>query len=530
MHAEEEISTVRITILGANALVKNKLPKFGTHDPFAVVSVDDDQKYNTKAAKSTFNPTWSQHFDITIKRTSTITIQVCHLGKVSKKFQYFRGLVKITGGAALEYSRNDHGLITKDLTEPSNSSRGYGRLLFSFSVPPVSTVEGDHSPITSTSSGQPQSRTSFSSSQNPQTSSSPPQINAVQQDHRSVDQIPTSQDLQSSPAPGPQIFSSLPQVQSQAVESPAPSILLESLLSSSASSHGSPTLPPQTSGVQQFAPSSQRSESSAHSGLALQETRNSFPATTTQQDSTSTPSTILQQLHSHDTVNLPTFQHPQTSARANTQYQDPIDQAPVPCNLVLHTSVLLSPSPQQQPQSSVLLPQAIAVQHNISTSPSSLPQRQLSPHSPRTPQQPQITSPDRTTAEGPLPLGWEKRYTEEGLLYFVDHSNQITTWNDPRPTIPSMINGLGGLPLGWEMRRTAEGRWFFVNHSARTTTWNHPQFTTTAGNGCLGPLPSGWEVHFSPTGRKYFANRSDRTTTWDDPRPPRERGNEQTDG
>lgn len=524
MHAEEEISTVRITILGANALVlKNKL-RLGKHDPFAVVSVDDGQKYDTKAAKSTYNPTWSQHFDITIKQTSTITIQVCYLGKGSKKFQYFRGLVEITGGEALEYSRNDHGLITKDLTESSNGSRVYGRLLFSFSVPPVSTAEGDHPLTTSTSSGQPQSRTSSCVSHYSQTSTSPPQTNTVQQDHRSVDQIPASQVLQSSPTSGPQTFSSLPQVQNQAVESPEPSILLhlEPLLSSSTSSHGSPTLPPQTSGVQQFAPSSPRSESPAHSGLTSQEARNSFPATTAEQDSTPTLSTILQQLHPRETTNPPTFQHPQSSARADTQYQDHIDQAPVPYDL------LLSSSPQQRPQSPVLLPQT-AVQHNTSASPSSLPQRQLSPHSPRTSQQPQITSPDRTTPEGPLPLGWEKRYTEEGLLYFVDHNDQFTTWNDPRPSIPSMINGLGTLPLGWEMRRTAEGRWFFVSHSARATTWNHPQFTTTAGNGCLGPLPSGWEVHFSPEGRRFFANRSDRTTTWDDPRPPRERGNERTD-
>ncbi|EIN06341.1 hypothetical protein PUNSTDRAFT_122133 [Punctularia strigosozonata HHB-11173 SS5] len=43
--------------------------------------------------------------------------------------------------------------------------------------------------------------------------------------------------------------------------------------------------------------------------------------------------------------------------------------------------------------------------------------------------------PDYTTWEdlaGPLPEWWEKRLTKAGRVYFVDHKNQITTWDDPR--------------------------------------------------------------------------------------------------
>lgn len=34
--------------------------------------------------------------------------------------------------------------------------------------------------------------------------------------------------------------------------------------------------------------------------------------------------------------------------------------------------------------------------------------------------------------EAPLPNGWEMRYTDEGVRYFVDHNTKSTTFTDPR--------------------------------------------------------------------------------------------------
>ena len=31
-----------------------------------------------------------------------------------------------------------------------------------------------------------------------------------------------------------------------------------------------------------------------------------------------------------------------------------------------------------------------------------------------------------------LPPGWEMRYTNEGIPYFVDHTTRTTTFTDPR--------------------------------------------------------------------------------------------------
>ena len=37
-------------------------------------------------------------------------------------------------------------------------------------------------------------------------------------------------------------------------------------------------------------------------------------------------------------------------------------------------------------------------------------------------------------SHGPLPSGWEKRVTQNGRVYFVDHNNRTTQWEDPRTT------------------------------------------------------------------------------------------------
>ncbi|KAJ2507674.1 hypothetical protein H4217_008737, partial [Coemansia sp. RSA 1939] len=92
---------------------------------------------------------------------------------------------------------------------------------------------------------------------------------------------------------------------------------------------------------------------------------------------------------------------------------------------------------------------------------------------------------------GPLPSGWEHRFTPEGRPYFVNHIARTTTWDDPRlrgNQAPSSnraaavagiagqtASRLGPLPSGWEMRLTAQGRVYFVDHNTKTTTWDDPR-------------------------------------------------------
>jgi E3 ubiquitin-protein ligase NEDD4 len=99
-----------------------------------------------------------------------------------------------------------------------------------------------------------------------------------------------------------------------------------------------------------------------------------------------------------------------------------------------------------------------------------------------------------TNGAGPLPAGWEERYTPEGRPYYVDHNTRTTTWVDPRrQTIirvmgpngqntalqPQTITQLGPLPSGWEMRLTSTARVYFVDHNTKTTTWDDPRLPST---------------------------------------------------
>lgn len=81
-------------------------------------------------------------------------------------------------------------------------------------------------------------------------------------------------------------------------------------------------------------------------------------------------------------------------------------------------------------------------------------------------------------------------------------------------------DALGPLPAGWE-RRVHDGRVYFLNHKNRTTQWEDPR---TQGQEVGAPeetlpLPAGWEVRFTEEGTRYFVDHNTRTTTFQDPRP-----------
>lgn len=97
-----------------------------------------------------------------------------------------------------------------------------------------------------------------------------------------------------------------------------------------------------------------------------------------------------------------------------------------------------------------------------------------------------------TAGWGPLPAGWEQRFTPEGRPYFVDHNTRTTTWVDPRRqqllrvigpngnnVQPQPVSQLGPLPSGWEMRLTSTARVYFVDHNTKTTTWDDPRLPSS---------------------------------------------------
>ncbi|XP_068217272.1 E3 ubiquitin-protein ligase Nedd-4 isoform X5 [Palaemon carinicauda] len=105
-------------------------------------------------------------------------------------------------------------------------------------------------------------------------------------------------------------------------------------------------------------------------------------------------------------------------------------------------------------------------------------------------QRPQTTTP--TSTDETLPRGWTSQVAPNGRVFFIDHINKQTTWIDPRSGMPSSPpnqrhannwrheDELGPLPEGWEQRVHSDGRIFFIDHKNRTTTWEDPRLLNPA--------------------------------------------------
>ncbi|EAA14748.3 AGAP009074-PA, partial [Anopheles gambiae str. PEST] len=98
---------------------------------------------------------------------------------------------------------------------------------------------------------------------------------------------------------------------------------------------------------------------------------------------------------------------------------------------------------------------------------------------------------------GPLPDGWEKRVQPDNRVYFVNHKNRTTQWEDPR-TQGQEVSMLaeGPLPPGWEIRYTANGERFFVDHNNRKTTFEDPRPGAPKGAKGVYGVPKAYERSF----------------------------------
>ncbi|XP_074657764.1 transcriptional coactivator YAP1-A-like isoform X2 [Tubulanus polymorphus] len=103
--------------------------------------------------------------------------------------------------------------------------------------------------------------------------------------------------------------------------------------------------------------------------------------------------------------------------------------------------------------------------------------------------------PDNNNDEAPLPPGWEMAKTQGGQRYFLNHIEQITTWQDPRKSLSttslnqsSTAVPLGPLPPGWEQATTPDGEIYFINHIEKATSWFDPRLPpcNPRGNNAAG--------------------------------------------
>jgi len=81
---------------------------------------------------------------------------------------------------------------------------------------------------------------------------------------------------------------------------------------------------------------------------------------------------------------------------------------------------------------------------------------------------------DQEAAEDGLPPGWEKATTEEGYVYYINHTEQTTTYEKPSltgaPASPSSL-----LPSPWQELSTDDGSTYFYNPETGVTQWEKPR-------------------------------------------------------
>ncbi|KAI5989086.1 hypothetical protein EDD15DRAFT_2286487 [Pisolithus albus] len=375
MSSEDNSFLVRITVLAANSLVKREV--FSLPDPFAVVSVDSHRTYTTNTIKRTLTPTWNQHFDITIKRSSTITIQVFDQRRFKKRDQGFLGLVRITGDEALENSRNFHGLISKDLAETESSSGGSsvsGKLLFSFSLPRTGGTQQHH--VDQTISSISSLRLSSSSSSNLRSHRSTPSLRAESlQQNSEISMLSALQGRSSSFSPRPQSSSS-----------PLSPLSSTSRLGSRQLSNVNDV--PHLQAVYedeygQLPPGWERRVDP--NGRPYYVDHNRRTTTWNRPDPPQQPPPAASA--------LPVSRQPQTSSNYADERRTPEGR---PYFLDHNTRSTTWNDPRRATTTAVCLPE------------------------------------DRNAKLGPLPSGWEMRLTSTNRVYFVDHNTRTTTWDDPR--------------------------------------------------------------------------------------------------
>uniref|UniRef100_S4RBS4 Uncharacterized protein n=1 Tax=Petromyzon marinus TaxID=7757 RepID=S4RBS4_PETMA len=112
--------------------------------------------------------------------------------------------------------------------------------------------------------------------------------------------------------------------------------------------------------------------------------------------------------------------------------------------------------------------------------------------------------------DSPMPDNWEKTRTEDGTVYYIDHSTKTTTWLDPRLKTqlkaPEDCTEDGEeLPYGWERIEDPEYGVYYVDHINKCTQYENPVTEAKKPQPAQLMEPEGAPCHQMP--RKPFFTR-----------------------
>ncbi|KAJ7459905.1 hypothetical protein FB451DRAFT_1271939 [Mycena latifolia] len=408
---------IRVTLFSANGLVKRDL--LGLPDPFAVLTVDGEQTNNTAIVRRTLNPSWNEHFDVVVRDSSMIAIQIFDHRKFKKRDQGFLGVINIPAAEAITAATNHNDLITRDLTMSSNNLPVYGKMMFGFSFngqpPPSGAVE----PASSSSNLASGSGSGYSRPSSSSTNLSSPNSSVYSPRPADPTQLsPNTIDRARSLNP-PHTLRTSP---SQSALGSSPS---QSTLGSSSSQSPLGSTPSQSQFIAR--PSSAQPTPAVSTRLVDDESGAPLPAGWERRLDPVGRTYYVDHSTRTTTWHRPTA--PTAAARAPQSGPSPARTPSVgntPGSAPAAGAYADVPLPLGWEERSTPEGRPYFVDHQTRTTTWVDPRRAAI-------QPPPVPASTMANANlGPLPSGWEMRLTSTGRVYFVDHNTKTTAWDDPR--------------------------------------------------------------------------------------------------
>ncbi|KAF9050719.1 HECT-domain-containing protein [Hymenopellis radicata] len=427
--------------------------------------------------KKTLNPYWNESFDITVKDSSVVAVQIFDQRKFKRRDQGFLGVVNVRVSDVLDLELGGHEMLTLDLKKSNDNLVVHGKLIIYLSTninqpisnPGPSQVSGLNSALADMGlNGSPSASTSNLALPGASVS-----LSRASSSHATGSDTANPAPI-SLPSPNP--ASSAP---SPDTEQPQASVQSPATTSRPTSSTGPPPAAPAAATTPATnMPQVQTSPSTAASNN--QQMRNFNP--NVDQYGPLPPGwerridPLGRTYYVDHNTRTTTWNRPSASAAVNTNVQDSETNA------------------ARDQHSRRILADDLLEANNNTSSVIRNPSATASPAPSTTPTAIPAGNNATTPGTGSLPNGWEERFTLEGRPYYVDHNTRTTTWVDPRRQAiirvmgpngqgsalqPQAISQLGPLPSGWEMRLTSTARVYFVDHNTKTTTWDDPRLPST---------------------------------------------------
>ncbi|KAJ9109360.1 hypothetical protein QFC21_000690 [Naganishia friedmannii] len=450
------LKTIRLTVVAADSLVKRDV--FRLPDPFAVITVDGEQTHTTSVIKKTLNPYWNENFDIQVKESSVVAVQIFDQRKFKRKDQGFLGVINVKVSDVLDLELGGHEMLTKELKKSgSDNSPVHGKLIVYLSTNTTAPITN---PGPTAGVGQTTSVGSVGASGNTSAPQTPVAATPA-----------VANPIEAGPSPVTPAAAHVPAVaQPQAVNP-------NNHLNATGAPTTNPTAQASTTGV--------TASSSTH-GATTSAANSNFDPHSDQLGPLPTGwerriDHLGRQYYVDHNTRTTTWNRPSNDQSSNTAQQaTTTGDARARHNQRSLADDMLDTGGGGSNGAST--PTA----YSAGTAGGAAGNGLLAAGGPMS----------TTAGAGPLPTGWEQRFTPEGRPYFVDHNTRTTTWVDPRrqqllrvispaggtgslTVQPQTVAQLGPLPSGWEMRLTSTARVYFVDHNTKTTTWDDPRLPSS---------------------------------------------------